>query len=354
MMDEDEEEALFARLRRGLESVRRDAGAAQPDAASPPAAQDPELIGAIARGGSLASRLGLEPQIPRPAHRWAGGRHRGPHRDDGRPRHRRTARRVGAAFRAHPPPGGAAGDASPGHRAPQCRAAPRKPQPGGQPTATAAAAGPPAPDRSRRGGARRPRRGGGDTARLRARRVPDRARDAGAVGGLAGGLVPRSRFAFVRRRDRSSAVFHPGHAARRVARAATRAAAAALRRRRRIRFRSSRRCRRCSPLHRPPSSRRRFRPRPQRRRHRRRPRQRPLSCLPRRRRSPRASPPPAATRQGRRPRSRPSRRRPLRQWCCARRRRCGWKCGRKPATCFCAGRFRPAKPGRFPPIRICY
>ncbi|MEO8715159.1 MAG: hypothetical protein ABI369_09110, partial [Acetobacteraceae bacterium] len=47
MMDDEEEEALFARLRRGLEQVRRDAGAAQPDRfAGPP---DPEALAALAR-----------------------------------------------------------------------------------------------------------------------------------------------------------------------------------------------------------------------------------------------------------------------------------------------------------------
>ncbi|MGA9866148.1 MAG: hypothetical protein WBQ75_06860, partial [Acetobacteraceae bacterium] len=49
MMDEEEEEALFARLKRGLDSVRRDASPTSPDPTSPPSAPDPELIAAIAR-----------------------------------------------------------------------------------------------------------------------------------------------------------------------------------------------------------------------------------------------------------------------------------------------------------------
>jgi len=49
MMDEDEEEALFARLKRALDSVRRDASLAQSDPTSPPPAPDPELIAAVAR-----------------------------------------------------------------------------------------------------------------------------------------------------------------------------------------------------------------------------------------------------------------------------------------------------------------
>lgn len=48
-MDDAEEEALFARLRRGLELVRRDASLAQSDGAVVPAGPDPETIAALAR-----------------------------------------------------------------------------------------------------------------------------------------------------------------------------------------------------------------------------------------------------------------------------------------------------------------
>ncbi|MEO9191153.1 MAG: RodZ domain-containing protein [Acetobacteraceae bacterium] len=49
MMDDAEEEALFARLRRGLDLVRRDAVSAQSDPAAPVAASDPEMTAAVAR-----------------------------------------------------------------------------------------------------------------------------------------------------------------------------------------------------------------------------------------------------------------------------------------------------------------
>lgn len=48
-MDDAEEEALFARLRHGLDSVRRDAASARSDPASPVAAPDPEMTAAVAR-----------------------------------------------------------------------------------------------------------------------------------------------------------------------------------------------------------------------------------------------------------------------------------------------------------------